>query len=86
MSNDRQRQDLEDIFIEHRDRLRATAQRIVGTRERAEDVLQDAYLRVSKVTSPPVIERPLRYWFQVVRHLAIDKSPADVAGITRFRG
>ncbi len=72
MSNDRQRQDLEDVFIEHRDRLRAAAQRIVGSRERAEDVLQDAYLRVSKVTSQPVIQRPLRYWFQVVRHLAID--------------
>jgi RNA polymerase sigma-70 factor (ECF subfamily) len=72
VSNDRQRQDLEDIFIEHRVRLRKLAQRIVGTRELAEDVLQSAYLRVVEVATKLAIEQPLRYWFQVVRHLAID--------------
>lgn len=72
MSNDRQRQDLESAFIEYRARLIETAQRIVGTRDRAEEVLQSAYLRMLDVSEHLTIEQPRNYCFQVVRHLAID--------------
>lgn len=72
MSNDRQRRDLESAFIEYRARLIETAQRIVGTRDRAEEVLQSAYIRVLDVSSRLTIEQPTNYCFQVVRHLAID--------------
>lgn len=72
MSNVRQRQDLERAFVEHRVRLLEAARRIVGTRDRAEEVLQSAYLRLLDLSTQRTIEQPLRYCFQVVRHLAID--------------
>ncbi len=72
MSNDRQRQDLETTYIENRNRLCRLAQRIVGTRELAEDVLQCAYLRIAAHPTHEIIEEPVRYWSQVVRHIAID--------------
>jgi len=72
VSKDHQRQDLENAFIECRVRLREVAQRIVGTRDLAEDVLQTAYLRIVHPPSRPVIQQPISYCFQVVRHLAID--------------
>lgn len=72
MSNDRRRQDLESTYREHRAHLQKVAQRIVGSPDRAEDVLQSAYLRIAAVSEQQVIEEPLRYWSQVVRHVAID--------------
>lgn len=71
MSNDRQRQDLQTTFLESRERLRLAAQRIVGTRDLADDILQSAYLRITD-TSAGLVRQPLNYCFQVVRHLAID--------------
>lgn len=72
MSKDRQRQDLELTFAENRVRLLQTAQRIVGTPDLAEDVLQSAYVRVLDVSNQLTIDQPLSYCFQAVRHLAID--------------
>lgn len=72
MSKDRSRQDLELIFVEYRARLLETAQRIVSTRDLAEDVLQSAYFRIRDASTQMKIEQPLSYCFQVVRHLAID--------------
>jgi len=72
VSDDRQRQDLQATFIDHRDRLQEAAQRIVGSRHPAEDVLQSAYLRITESSAHLVIRNPLSYCFQVVRHLAID--------------
>jgi RNA polymerase sigma factor (sigma-70 family) len=74
VSNDRQRQDLQAAFIEHRHRLRQAAQRIVGNRHLAEDVLQSAYLRITDASVHLAIQQPVSYCFQVVRHLAIDQS------------
>lgn len=72
MPNDRPRQDLQVTFIEYRDRLQEAAQRIVGTRDLAEDVLQSAYLRITETSVHLVVRQPLAYCFQIVRHLAID--------------
>lgn len=72
MSEDRSRQDLQTTFIEHRVRLQEAAQRIVGKRDLAEEVLQSAYLRITETSVHLVIRQPLNYCFQVVRHLAID--------------
>lgn len=74
MWNDCQRQDLQATFIEHRHRLREAAQRIVGNRHLAEDVLQSAYLRIRDTSEQLLIQQPVSYCFQVVRHLAIDQS------------
>jgi len=46
---------------------------IVGDRMRAEDVVQDAYLRFSAAGDVThVIERPVAYLYRIVRNLAFD--------------
>jgi RNA polymerase sigma factor (sigma-70 family) len=69
---ERQRQELLTVFIEHREGLRQAAQRIVGERHVAEDVLQSAYLRITDTAERLLVRQPISYCFQVVRHLAID--------------
>lgn len=72
MSKDRQQEELERTFVEHRGRLREVAQRIVGTRDLAEDVIQSAYLRIMDTPATMAIRQPMSYCLQIVRHLAID--------------
>jgi RNA polymerase sigma factor (sigma-70 family) len=64
--------DLCGIFMAHRSQLNWAALKILGNRERAEDVVQDAYLKVSEAASVLHIKQPLAYMFQMVRNLAID--------------
>jgi RNA polymerase sigma factor (sigma-70 family) len=65
--------ELTGIFIAHRAQLRHAAMRIVGTPEQADDVVQDAYLRVAEMNSVFNVKQPLAYLFQLVRNLAIDR-------------
>src|SRR5690606_20159240 len=64
--------DLSELFMAHRSQLRWTALKILGNPERAEDVIQDAYLKVSEATAVFDVKQPLAYLFQMVRNLAID--------------
>lgn len=59
-------------FIGQRDGLRRAALAIVGNKERAEDVVQDAYLKVWEASKALDIRQPISYCFQVVRNLALD--------------
>lgn len=59
------------LFIEHRGSLVDYAARIVGSRAQAEDVVQEAWFRLSRVPEGPVHE-PLGYLYRLVRNLAID--------------
>lgn len=68
----RQTGGLTGMFIAHHAQLRRAAMKILGTREQADDVVQDAYLKVMETASCHV-EQPLAYLFQVVRNLAIDR-------------
>ena len=47
--------------------------KILGCKERAEDVVQDAYIKILEATSKLDIKQPVSYLFQLVRNLAIDK-------------
>lgn len=58
-----------DLYLQCRPALLDRAASIVG-RPRAEDVVQDAWLRFSVPTSD--MRKPMGYLFQVVRNLAID--------------
>lgn len=62
-----------DVLIQKRALLLKAAASITGCRSRAEDVLQDAYLRLVTVSlhSLPSKAR-VSYVFQVIRNLAID--------------
>lgn len=50
------------------------AQPIVGDRSRAEDVVQDAYLKLHQPAEGTMPERPLAYLYRMVRNLAIDHA------------
>ncbi|MBD8495209.1 RNA polymerase factor sigma-70 [Pseudomonas syringae] len=62
-----------EALLDNRTTLIKTAARITGCHSRAEDVVQDAFLRLAKT---PKMALPLRaqisYVFRIVRNLAID--------------
>jgi len=65
---------LEQIFRGEIDALYRTALRILGTREEAEDAVQDAYLRVAHPATPHAMPQHPRGWmFRVLRNLCIDR-------------
>lgn len=63
-----------EIFIRHRAALVNFALPIVGDRARAEDVVQEAFLRFapSNGTAAHPIRDPLFYLYRIVRNLAYD--------------
>lgn len=64
---------LVEVFIVHRPQLRSLAKKIVGTVDLADEVVQDAYLRLAEGGGAGVrIERPYCYCCQVVRNIALD--------------
>lgn len=71
-----------DIYLAHRDKLVDYALPIVGCRLRAEDVVQEAYLRFTAALSRhedalideragPILQ-PVSYLYRIVRNLAVD--------------
>lgn len=63
---------LGEVFIAHRSQLCAIARRIVGIRELAEEIAQDAYLKIVEGAGAREVEKPFCYCCQVVRNLALD--------------
>jgi RNA polymerase sigma factor (sigma-70 family) len=60
------------LFLAHRRELLSYATQIVGDHTRAEDVVQDAYLRLAGMTAGKFIDAPIGYLYRIVRNLAID--------------
>jgi len=61
------------VLISHRAGLVKAAARITGCYSRAEDVVQDAYLRICGLPGETLpINARLNYLFRIVRNLAID--------------
>jgi RNA polymerase sigma-70 factor (ECF subfamily) len=63
--------DILGIFLTHRSGLVDYATRIVGDHARAEDVVQEAYLRFDQAASVQIAE-PVGYLYRIVRNLALD--------------
>jgi RNA polymerase sigma factor (sigma-70 family) len=66
-----------DLFLAHRGALIDYAQPIVGCRSRAEDVVQEAYLRFAAANdreraAEDRILQPVGYLYRIVRNLALD--------------
>ncbi|MFT4048032.1 MAG: sigma-70 family RNA polymerase sigma factor [Solimonas sp.] len=59
------------VFLAHRAALVDYAASIVGSRERAEDIVQDAWLRFAAAAQPDVAQ-PAHYLYRIVRNLALD--------------
>ncbi|WP_454019545.1 RNA polymerase factor sigma-70 [Azospirillum sp. Marseille-Q6669] len=65
-------QTLTDVFTTHRRSLLGVAERITGCRHHAEDVVQDAFLKLLGTESTSSIRAKAGYLMMVVRNLAID--------------
>jgi RNA polymerase sigma-70 factor (ECF subfamily) len=59
-------------FVTHRRALIDYAAAIVGCRARAEDVVQEAWLRYEAAAAGRVLDQPQGYLYRVVRNLALD--------------
>lgn len=64
--------DLAQLFVAHRSQLRRAAVAIVEDAAAADDVVQDAYLKLIAADKAAVVAYPLGYCFQVVRNMARD--------------
>lgn len=64
------------LYSMHRAALVDYAASIVGGRAQAEDVVQDAWLRIQHAERNRLLEEPLRYFYRVVRNLALDRTRA----------
>ena len=61
------------LYAAHRSALMSYASGIVGDRARAEDIVQEAWLRFdSATTTERVHEAPVGYLYRIVRNLAVD--------------
>lgn len=60
------------LYLTHRASLLDYAAPIVGCRARAEDVVQEAWLRFSSQDAQTDIRHPTSYLYRIVRNLALD--------------
>jgi RNA polymerase sigma-70 factor (ECF subfamily) len=64
--------DMLSTFLAYRAKLRQAALKILGSRDQAEDVLQEVYLKIVEATSTFNARQPVAYLYQTVRNLSID--------------
>ena len=60
------------LFTKHRGALVDYADGIVGSRAEAEDLVQEAWLRLEKAGRRGRLDQPLAYLYRIVRNLAFD--------------
>lgn len=63
-----------ELFVAHRKALIDYAKPILGCRARAEDVVQEAYLRFDGIAADRRLDEPVGFLFRIVRNLALDMS------------
>jgi len=61
-----------DVYLSHRAALIDYATPIVGCPARAEDVVQEAFLRFDAAAGVGPLDEPAKYLYRIVRNLAID--------------
>lgn len=61
-----------DLIGAHRSALIRYAGAITGSRALADDIVQEAWLKLRDVHDPALIREPLGYLYRVVRNLAVD--------------
>ncbi|MBK5004641.1 sigma-70 family RNA polymerase sigma factor [Pseudomonas sp. S32] len=62
------------LYLAHRAALLDYASPIVGCRARAEDVVQEAWLRFSRQDADTKISHPASYLYRIVRNLSLDHT------------
>jgi RNA polymerase sigma factor (sigma-70 family) len=61
-----------EIFLAHRGALVNYASALMGDHGRAEDVVQEAWLRYRAASSDRRVDEPVGYLYRIVRNLALD--------------
>lgn len=61
------------LYIAHRRKLVNYANGIIGDPGRAEDVVQEAYMRFRTAAKGRLLEEPVGYLYRIVRNLALDR-------------
>ncbi|WP_082731519.1 sigma-70 family RNA polymerase sigma factor [Pseudomonas sp. HUK17] len=61
------------LFDHHRSRLLGIATRLLGCSKRAEDIVQDAFLKFWEQRDSREVVEPSRYLYRVVQNLAVDQ-------------
>lgn len=64
---------LEKLFTEHGQALVRFVTRIVRSTDDAEDIAQQAYLRLQKLSDGKELDNPRAYLFQIANNLAVDQ-------------
>ncbi|MCA0899334.1 RNA polymerase sigma factor [Microbulbifer agarilyticus] len=64
---------LESLFADHGQALVRFVTRIVRSTEDAEDIAQNAYLRLQKLSDEKDLDNPRAYLFQIANNLAVDQ-------------
>ncbi len=65
--------ELDTLFVTNQARLRQVAYKILGNWERSDDVVHDAYIKVTEMSvASNNIRCPLAYLIRIVRNMAID--------------
>lgn len=60
------------LYMAHRGELVNYASGIIGDRARAEDVVQEAYLKFSEAAQRRLFDEPVGYLYRIVHNLAFD--------------
>lgn len=60
------------IFLKHRLELINYANNLIGCPHRAEDIVQEAFVKFDNASHSGVFKKPTAYLFRIVRNLAID--------------
>jgi|TARA_R100001163_G_C5031656_1_gene171722 RNA polymerase sigma-70 factor (ECF subfamily) len=68
----RQNANIQDLFLTHRAALVDYASGLTGNRANAEDLVQEAWMRLSQATDRRRLDEPRNYLYRIVRNLAID--------------
>jgi len=75
--------DISALFVEHRGSLVNYADGILRDRAGAEDVVQEAWVRLRAVRDADKIESPVSYLYRIVRNLALDGASRRSAEAAR---
>ncbi|MFT4090165.1 MAG: sigma-70 family RNA polymerase sigma factor [Asticcacaulis sp.] len=71
------------LYKAHRNALIDYANSIVHDRARAEDIVQDAWLRFDRALTRTAVQEPLQYLYRVVRNLAFDRRRHALSDVIR---
>lgn len=75
-----------NIYTAHRAALTRYARTIVANSSQAEDVVQEAWLKLRRARDPELIRDPVSYLYRIVRNLAVDARRVLARDLARSAG